>query len=1515
MAHDGSLIFDTKIDASGFTSGIGKLGKVATKSIGAVTAAIGAAGTALAGLGGAAIRAGINFESAFAGVKKTVNGTEQELAQLREGILDLAGEMPMAADAIAGIAESAGQLGIEKENLLGFTKTMADLGVATNLAGEEAASTLAKFANITGMDQGNFDRLGSAIVALGNNLATTEADIAAMAMRLAGTGKQIGLSEAQILSFAGALSSVGIEAEAGGTAFSKVFKDMQLAVETGNADLKNFATVAGMSAAEFKSAFQKDAAGAILSFIDGLGKSEERGMSVVKVLNDLGITEVRMSDALSRASGAADLFANALELGSSAWAENTALTAEAEQRYATMESRLAILKNRVTELGITFYESTNTDIGGAVDLLGEYVGEIQAAFESDGLTGAVDALGDILGDLAVRLVESAPGILEAGAGLIEKLADSLIENADVIGESAAKLGVLLVKTIQKFIPKIADLAGEILKGFAKGLGDAIPILKPFTAALELVGNNLKTLTTITVAYITATKGMQIVSKVSGFLKAASVAAADYTRAVVTNSNAQLLLAGNMKLSTAVVGVLSGKMPILTAAKALCTKAQLALNAAWAANPVGVVVAAVAALAAGIAILYSACNRETDAQKKLRAEMEADIQTMQKNTEAIREGIDAYHQSVQASEAQAEVDVMLLDNTEALYEELIALADANGRVQDADRARANYILGELNKALGTEYEMTGGVIEQYDKLIAKTQELIKAKQAQAVADSYFEEYQAGVKLQAEKEDEATQNAELLAEKRRQIAEAEKEARQLVEQNLSLEAAMKMSQIEVIELANEMNLGLSDSAKVVAETYDTMQTEIADAQKKVQEYADISKKTAENEARYSTACTEIQLGNYDAVIVGRKRSAEEIQALARKDKNVLVAEMMETSLEIQELETQKNKARTDAERQLWQQRIDDSKNYGKLLVEAYNESGGKAEEGIAKNLRGMGDEGGKQLAEAIVASLNGAPLDISALVEGLKASAEEHQADFSALGLDFAAGYAQEICSPGAKVKVQQAVFTLVQAALNAGKEAQDSNSPSKETGYLGDDFVNGYANAISGGAKKASAAAEQIAEAGLTSIQETQDSHSAAKETRYLGNDFSDGFVAGIADGVARAEAAAEKLAESTLNAIKRFVPEGTAFAIDFTEWELSDEGKHALEQLKLQLDIGLITQKEYYRQLEYWRNGYLKKGTQDWWNYTIELAEGQEKLAKDEQTSLKNRLSAGLISEAEYYVELERIRDEYLEEGSEAWQGYTDDITEHHKEAFTDIAKEAEKSIDGVIKLQESMEKKLQSVTKAPYDEQKIQVKTKDKKGNEETLSYTKRALHDYAADNETLSTYKDAILAVKERGVPTELLDVLRDMSVEDGMAFAKLLTEASDEEFAAYIKEWQENQDLSGAIARELYSEETDEAINSFATALKEAGKQVPEGFFDNGKTAADKFGEGFIEQIETVFTKIKGAFSRSLSVLTPFQLGGLTGVPFYGGNTNNFNSTVYVSAASPAEAERIKKDTTITNTLGGN
>lgn len=346
-----------------FGEGLGKFGE-GTEKVGQNLKVV---STAAAGALGASGAAAIQFESAFAGVKKTsdevfdANGKcVYSYQQLEDGIRSMAKEIPASTTEISQVAEAAGQLGIKTQDVLGFTRVMIDMGNSTNLSAEDAATSIAKFANITGLAADTsmtadekYKKMGSTIVDLGNNYATTEADIMNMATNLASAGTQVGMSESDILALATALSSVGMEAQAGGTAFSKALIEMQLAVETNSDSLKDWADVAGMSTSEFSKRFKEDATGALEAFIQGLSKCGGESDSAIKVLNDMGITETRMRDALLRSANASDVFTSAISTGKNAWEENTALTNEASKRYETTASKLAIMKNNLYDAGIT----------------------------------------------------------------------------------------------------------------------------------------------------------------------------------------------------------------------------------------------------------------------------------------------------------------------------------------------------------------------------------------------------------------------------------------------------------------------------------------------------------------------------------------------------------------------------------------------------------------------------------------------------------------------------------------------------------------------------------------------------------------------------------------------------------------------------------------------------------------------------------------------------------------------------------------------------------------------------------------------------------------------------------------------------------------------------------------------------------------------------------------------------------------------------------------------------------
>jgi TP901 family phage tail tape measure protein len=415
--------------------------------------------------GAAVFKFGTGFETAFAGVVKTVSATSGELEGLRSGIRKMSTEIPVAATELARIAEAAGQLGIETKNIMSFTRVMADLGVATNMSSEQAATSLARLANITQMPQEQFDRLGSTIVALGNNFATTESEIVDMSLRLAGAGATVKMSEAQILAFATALSSVGIEAEAGGSAISKIF--IQIASEVSNAgsNLSTFASVAGMSVADFSRAFKDDAASAVSAFISGLGKIDKSGGNTLAVIEQLGITEVRMRDALLRTSGASKLLTDALSLGAEEWEKNNALTQEAEKFYATTSNQLKMLANRLMDVAVTLFDSLKPAIDGALPALKEIVNSIKDAAKwfadlPEGIRNTT---------VKVIALTAAIGPLLWGIGAVAKelrsilpLAVKLTGAVTGLGGAFASLSILThVRNLGDLRAAVSLLAGEI----------------------------------------------------------------------------------------------------------------------------------------------------------------------------------------------------------------------------------------------------------------------------------------------------------------------------------------------------------------------------------------------------------------------------------------------------------------------------------------------------------------------------------------------------------------------------------------------------------------------------------------------------------------------------------------------------------------------------------------------------------------------------------------------------------------------------------------------------------------------------------------------------------------------------------------------------------------------------------------------------------------------------------------------------------------------------------------------
>lgn len=386
---DKTVTVKLNADTHGFTAAMARAA-TASKQLGSQVKAHGAdfdrmasastkAGLAVtAGVGGA-VKAAVDWESAWTGVQKTVDASPAQYARLEGQLRSLASVLPVSHQEIAGVAEAAGQLGVKQQDVAKFTSTMVKLGTATNMTSEEAATNLRQFMNVMGTAPKDVDRLAATVVDLGNNSATTERDIVEMGQRLSGTGKQMRMSESQVMAFGAAMASVGINAEAGGTAMSRNWIKIDSAVRSGGKSLQTMAKVSGMSAAQFKKAWQTDAAGATNALIEGLGRASKSGQDVSKLLDQMGIKGQYQTDAMKRLAGASagagnaqDQLASSLKTAGEGWSQNTALQEEFGRRQQTTASQMQLAVNRIKDAAISLGQAALPVLGRAAQKVSEY---------------------------------------------------------------------------------------------------------------------------------------------------------------------------------------------------------------------------------------------------------------------------------------------------------------------------------------------------------------------------------------------------------------------------------------------------------------------------------------------------------------------------------------------------------------------------------------------------------------------------------------------------------------------------------------------------------------------------------------------------------------------------------------------------------------------------------------------------------------------------------------------------------------------------------------------------------------------------------------------------------------------------------------------------------------------------------------------------------------------------------------------------------------------------------------
>lgn len=454
----------------------GKVSGVASK-IGSATESIGRSLTTklTLPLGVAFTYAGkkfADFETGLVGVGKTTGMAGNDLKAFGNDISKMSSVIPVSTNDLLGLAETAGQLGIHgKKDLLEFTRVMAEMGSATNLAGEEGAKQMARFANVMGLDVGKSIRqVGNSVVRLGNNFATSEAEIMNMSSRLAASSRLVGITTPNVLGLATAMSSVGIEAEAGGTAMSTVMTKVDKAVASGGAKLQNFAKVAGMSAEDFAAKWKSKPTEALEDLMKGLDKASKSGGNMNQILDMLGIKGVRESNAVKSLAQNHELLSEAIKQSNDAYNHGNDLAKEAAEAWKTLHAKLTTLKNTFGNIAKDIFSIVAPALKDIVDRVNEFA---KKWFELSDTSK--EAIGQIVLKIGGLLAAIGPVLLIGGKitktlspviGVLSQVGNGFKTFSSVAGNSLKNVLIITGKVLNVFM---SGITGGVFGKFVKAI--------------------------------------------------------------------------------------------------------------------------------------------------------------------------------------------------------------------------------------------------------------------------------------------------------------------------------------------------------------------------------------------------------------------------------------------------------------------------------------------------------------------------------------------------------------------------------------------------------------------------------------------------------------------------------------------------------------------------------------------------------------------------------------------------------------------------------------------------------------------------------------------------------------------------------------------------------------------------------------------------------------------------------------------------------------------------------------
>ena len=1138
---DGKVVIETGLDSSGIEQGLKKLGGITKKGLKVAATAVAGTSAALAGVATVAIKTGSDFEAQMSRVKAISGATEQEFAKLKEQAIELGADTAFSSGQAAEGMENLAAAGFTTNEILEAMPGLLDLAAASgedlSNSSDIAASTLRGF----GLAAEDVGHVADVLAENANRTNSSVAETGEAMKYIAPLARAAGISMEETAAAIGIMANAGIQGGQAGTTLRGALSRLSRPTE----DMQEAMSELGVSF--------YDSEGKMLSLtdqVDVLSKAME-GMTDEQKNNYL--VTLYGQEALSGMLALINEGPESLESLTEAY---TTCDGSAKKAADTMQDNLkgAVeqLSGSAESLGIVFYESVSDNLKNAAVVATDSINEITDAFNNGGLDQAIETAGDEFAGLATKAAEHAPDMVDTAVSFIQSFAQGVIDNREEILNAAEETVRAFVGGIAKILPASEGIeeAGETVIDTMDNVIDitgkvAKVALPPLTKALDFAGEHLELIASSATTAFVAFKGYKVVTSTSKAMKSLSATTKMLSAAEKANALQVLAASGALTTKETIIGVCTGKIKIATAA-------QMAWNAVMNANPIGILITAVGALAAGLGVYALTTDNASEKAGKLTAEQKKSIEESRKIAEEYAE-LDKQRQ-----ESMASVEAEYGHYTE-LNKELSGLIDANGKIKSGYEERANFIVNELSTALGLEKEQIWDIIKSNGNLEESIRQVIEMKKAEALLQANEQAYTEAIQKQNEALAKYQNSLKTLDEVEKKYNETKKEAQHysklLEEGNTRAAESYYNAHKKEIQANEEARKSYEETKKRVEDSESAYVGYVST----IENYEGLSSAIISKDAgKIKTAMENIK-ASFITAETGTKASLEKQvknmqshyeqlkQAVANgtpgvTQEMVTQAEQMVTrskeelkkksEMALPEITTALGNLGITATQAMLDSLSSKQPEVQSKTVELLNQikAGTALKEPEIKTL--LSNLGIKS-ADGLIGAISGKKASVQA--EGIKliaqletaegAKREEILKKLRELGID--SGGKLESGLKDKKKDVKTASEEVVSTPGKVAEEQRLKEEGNKYGGYFG----SGFSSGILGKAAEIGNAAASVVKGALERVREAQNSNSPAKETQYLGEDYGDGYALGIEKKKKLVGRTSSELAETALDSL------------------------------------------------------------------------------------------------------------------------------------------------------------------------------------------------------------------------------------------------------------------------------------------------------------------------------------------------------------------------------------------------